>query len=167
MAHPQVNQHFNAQPRMNAAVQYLMNKKGYSPEDATALLSPYMAGWQQREDMENRQLADNIMNRLSSGDLSDAKYKQAIVQLANLGDYGRNAANVYGRDLVSGQDKWRAQQQAELEKQRFAQRQALAKEQYDYRLAIAKLAREGRLPVVPVYHPWRQHLVHLIPEPVV
>ena len=118
-------QPFNAQQRMNAAVQYLMNKKGYSPEDAAYILNPYMEQWQQRQDTENRQLADNLMQQLGGGSLSDADYKQKLIQLANLGDYGRNAANIYGRDLVSGQDKWRAQQQQAAANQRFAQQQAL------------------------------------------
>lgn len=139
LAEQGASQPFNAQQRMNSAIQYLMDKKGYSPEDAAAILNPYMAGWQEREAQENKAAADNIMQQLGSGELSDADYKQRLIQLANLGDYGRNAANVYGRDLVSGQDKWRAQQQQAIANQRFAQQQALNNANNQARLQLAAI----------------------------
>lgn len=133
------NQPFNAQKRMDDAIRYLMNKKGYGYEDAARLMSPYMSEWQQRQETETRQLADSLMQRLGSGGLSDADYKQNLVQLAQLGDYGRNAANIYGRDIVSGQDKWRAEQQQAAANQRFAQQQAINDRNNQVRMQLAQI----------------------------
>lgn len=138
MAEQQATQPFSASQRMGDAIKYLMNNKGYSYEDAAALMTPYAAEWQQREDQETRNMANNLMQQLGSGNMSDAEYKQGVVQLANLGDYGKTAANVYGRDIVSGQDQWRAQQQAARDNRRYAEQRAMNDRNNALRMILAQ-----------------------------
>ena len=137
-------QPFSAQRRMDDAINYLMTKKGYNYDDAAALMTPYMNSWKQREEDETKALANDLMSQLNSGQLSDGDYKQRLVQLAQLGDYGRTAANVYGSDMVSGREKWLAQQRADSENRRFAQQQAIAQQNAQNRLALAQQMQQAR-----------------------
>ena len=78
------------------------------------------------------------MAELGKGELSDADYKKNIVELARLGDYGQNAANIYGKDIVTGRERWNAEQQAAREDKRFKQQAALREADAANRLAIAR-----------------------------
>lgn len=149
---------------MNARQQMLKDgRTPYQIEMAMEQLKPQFAKMQ---DDAYRAQADRIMAELGQGDISDADYKQRIVELARLGDYGKNAANVYGKDIVTGRERWNAEQQAArenrqfnrqvaLDDRRFAQQNAREDRRYaqmreqnernnQYRLAIARERGYGR-----------------------
>lgn len=120
---------FNKAEAMLRAEQNMI-KDGRTPyqiEQAMRILEPH---FDRMQDESYRANAERIMAELGAVDetgrqvLSDADYKQKIIDLAiQYGDIGKAAANLYGRDIVSGQDRFRAQQQLEREN-RAAERRA-------------------------------------------
>ena len=128
---------FNKKDAMLRAEQQMI-KDGRTPyqiEQAMRMLEPH---FDRMQDDYYRTQSDRIMAELGKGDLSDADYKQRIVELARLGDYGRDAANIYGKDIVTGRERWNAEQQAEREDKRFKQQAALREVDAANRLAIAR-----------------------------
>lgn len=114
---------FNAEKALaNARLQ--MIRDGRPPEQIEAALSQLTPHFQQMQDTAYKNKADRIMTALGAGNLSDAEYKQRIVDLAQLGEYGKDAANLFGKDIVTGREKWNAQLQDAREKQRYQQQNA-------------------------------------------
>ena len=120
---------FNKKEAMLRAEQQMLKDRRtpYQIEQALRILEPH---FDRMQDDAYRVGAEKVMAELGATDeagkrvLSDAEYKQKIIDLATrYGDIGKAAANVYGRDIVSGQDQFRAQQQLEREN-RAAQRRA-------------------------------------------
>jgi len=120
---------FNKKEAMLRAEQQMLKDRRtpYQIEQALRILEPH---FDKMQDDAYRVGAEKAMAELGAVDeagrrkLSDAEYKQKIIDLATqYGDIGKAAANVYGRDIVSGQDQFRAQQQFEREN-RAAQRRA-------------------------------------------
>ena len=108
---------------MNARQQMLKDgRTPYQIEMAMEQLKPQFARMQ---DDAYRAQTDRIMAELGQGDISDADYKQRIVELARLGDYGKNAANVYGKDIITGRERWNAQQQEAKENRMLGKQIAL------------------------------------------
>lgn len=128
---------FNKKDAMLRAEQQMI-KDGRTPyqiEQAMRMLEPH---FDRMQDDYYRTESDRIMAELGKGELSDADYKQRIVELARLGDYGRDAANIYGKDIVTGRERWNAEQQAAREDNRFKQQAALREVDAANRLAIAR-----------------------------
>lgn len=128
---------FNKKDAMLRAEQQMI-KDGRTPyqiEQAMRMLEPH---FDRMQDDYYRTESDRIMAELGKGELSDADYKKNIVELARLGDYGQNAANIYGKDIVTGRERWNAEQQAAREDKRFKQQVALQEADAANRLAIAR-----------------------------
>lgn len=128
---------FNKKDAMLRAEQQMI-KDGRTPyqiEQAMRMLEPH---FDRMQDDYYRTESDRIMAELGKGELSDADYKKNIVELARLGDYGQNAANIYGKDIVTGRERWNAEQQAAREDKRFKQQAALREADAANRLAIAR-----------------------------
>ena len=71
--------------------------------------------------------------------MSDNEYKQRIVDLATqYGDIGKAAANVYGRDIVTGRELWNAQQQEAKENRRMNNMVALKGMDAARQIAVAR-----------------------------
>lgn len=150
---------FNKAEAMMRAQQQMI-KDGRTPyqiEQAMAMLEPH---FDRMQDDSYRLGVERIAAELGATDkngkrlLSDNEYKQRVVDLAtNYGDIGKAAANVYGRDIVSGREQWNAQQQEARENRQFGRQVALNDRRFaqqleqnernnQYRLAVAK-ARGG------------------------
>lgn len=122
---------FNAEEALMRAQQQML-KDGRTPyqiAQASEILKPHFA---QMQDDAYRAQADRIMAELGNNGqaIADADYKQKIVELARLGDYGRDAANIFGRDIVTGQQQWQAQQQNAREARRMAAQMARDNQRY-------------------------------------
>lgn len=128
---------FNKKDAMLRAEQQMIKdgRTPYQVEQAMRMLEPH---FDRMQDDYYRTQSDRIMAELGQGELSDADYKQRIVELARLGDYGRDAANIYGKDIVTGRERWNAEQQAAREDNRFKQQAALREVDAANRLAIAR-----------------------------
>lgn len=129
---------FNPDVALMKARQQML-KDGRTPYQIEMAMEQLKPQFSKMQDDAYRAQADRIMAELGQGDISDADYKQRIVELARLGDYGKNAANVYGKDIITGRERWNAQQQ-EAKENRMLDRQ-LAQE--DRRLN-RMLAQEDR-----------------------
>ncbi|MBR1494249.1 MAG: hypothetical protein IJ601_04290 [Acidaminococcaceae bacterium] len=115
-----------------ARAQQQMIKDGRTPyqiEQAMAMLEPH---FNRMQDDSYRLGVERIAAELGATDengkrlLSDNEYKQRVVDLATkYGDIGKAAANVYGRDIVSGREQWNAQQQEARENRQFGRQVAL------------------------------------------
>lgn len=109
-----------------------MIKDGRTPyqiEQAMQILNPH---FQKMQDDNYRLGAERIMAELGATDengrrlMSDNEFKQRIVDLATqYGDIGKAAANVYGKDIVTGRELWNAKQQEAKENMRLNNRAAL------------------------------------------
>ena len=127
---------FNAEEALMRAQQQML-KDGRTPyqiEQAMQILNPH---FQKMQDDAYKIGAEKIMAELGATDdkgnrvLSDPEYKQRIVDLATqYGDIGKAAANVYGRDIVSGREQWNAQQQNDREARRMAAQMARDNQRY-------------------------------------
>ena len=129
---------FNPEVALMKARQQML-KDGRTPYQIEMAMEQLKPQFAKMQDDAYRAQADRIMAELGQGDISDADYKQRIVELARLGDYGKNAANIYGKDIITGRERWNAQQQ-EAKENRMLDRQ-LAQE--DRRLNRV-LAQEDR-----------------------
>lgn len=134
---------FNKKDAMLRAEQQMV-KAGRTPyqiEQAMRMLEPH---FDRMQDDSYRINAERIMSELGATDdqgnrvLSDPEYKQKIIELSRYGDIGKAAANVYGRDIVSGRELWGAQQQADRENRRYSQQAALKNMDAANRIAIAR-----------------------------
>lgn len=115
-----------------ARAQQQMIKDGRTPyqiEQAMAMLEPH---FNRMQDDSYRLGVERIAAELGATDengrrlVSDNEYKQRVVDLATkYGDIGKAAANVYGRDIVSGREQWNAQQQEARENRQFGRQVAL------------------------------------------
>ena len=109
---------FNAKEAMLKARQQMINdgRTPYQIAQAMEILEPHFAKMQ---DDSYRDEVERIMAGLQEKDTDSLDYKRAIVDMASrYGDYGKNAANLLGKDIVTGQQQWQAEQQLEREKQR-------------------------------------------------
>jgi len=130
---------FDANTALMKAKQQMM-KDGRTPYQIEMALEQLQPHFQKMQDDNYRLQAERIMAELGNDQnkLSDADYKQRIVELARLGDYGKNAANVYGKDIITGQQRWNAQQKEEMQNRAFKNQAALSEMRNAYRLAIAR-----------------------------
>ncbi len=123
---------FDANTALMKARQQMM-RDGRTPYQIEMALEQLQPHFQKMQDDNYRLQAERIMAELGATDengkrlLSDNEYKQRIVDLATqYGDIGKAAANVYGRDIVSGQDKWKASQKQAAQQQLMANRAYIA-----------------------------------------
>ena len=122
-----------------------MIKDGRTPyqiEQAMQILNPH---FQKMQDDAYKIGAEKIMAELGATDdkgnrvLSDPEYKQRIVDLATqYGDIGKAAANVYGKDIITGQQRWNAQQQADKQDRQFKQQVTLKDMDAARQIAVAR-----------------------------
>ena len=128
---------FNPEVALMKARQQML-KDGRTPYQIEMAMEQMKPQFAKMQDDAYRAQADRIMAELGQGDISDADYKQRIVELARLGDYGKNAANVYGKDIITGRERWNAEQQEAREDKRFKQQAVLREADAANRLAIAR-----------------------------
>lgn len=65
-------------------INYLVNNRGYSYEDAAELMAPRIAMYKAQEEAENKAAADNLINELSTMPITDPAYRQKAIQLMQL-----------------------------------------------------------------------------------
>ena len=141
---------FDANTALMKAKQQMM-KDGRTPYQIEMALEQLQPHFQKMQDDNYRLQAERIMAELGATDengkrlLSDNEYKQRIVDLATqYGDIGKAAANVYGKDIVTGREKWNAQQQAERENQRAAIQEARENRQFARTAALKQQDYDNR-----------------------
>lgn len=115
-----------------------MIKDGRTPYQIEMAMEQLQPHFQKMQDDSYRAQAERIMAELGQGNVSDADYKQRIVELARLGDYGKAAANVYGKDIITGQQRWNAQQQADKQDRQFKQQVTLKDMDAARQIAVAR-----------------------------
>ena len=93
---------FNAQAVTNAAVANLM-KKGYSQDEATQMLSPYIMEWQNRERQDNKAKADDLMARMADMQYGSQDYYNAALQMYQLDP---ERGQLLLRGAVTPKDMW-------------------------------------------------------------
>ena len=65
-------------------INYLVNNRGYSYEDAQQLMAPRIHAYRVQEEAENKAMADNLINELSTMKIDDPAYRQKALQLLQL-----------------------------------------------------------------------------------
>jgi hypothetical protein len=65
-------------------INYLVNNRGYSYEDAQQLMAPRIHAYKVQEEAENKAAADNLINELSTMKIDDPAYRQKALQLLQL-----------------------------------------------------------------------------------
>lgn len=122
-----------------------MIKDGRTPYQIEMAMEQLQPHFQKMQDDNYRLQAERIMAELGATDengkrlLSDNEYKQRIVDLATqYGDIGKAAANVYGRDIVTGRELWNAQQQEAKENRRMNNMVALKGMDAARQIAVAR-----------------------------
>ena len=130
---------------MNARQQ--MMKDGRTPYQIEMAMEQLKPHFQKMQDDSYRAQAERIMAELGQGNVSDADYKQRIVELARLGDYGKAAANVYGKDIITGQQRWNAQQQEAKENRMLNRQLAQEDRRFNRQLAIADRNNSVRMAI--------------------
>lgn len=65
-------------------INYLVNNRGYSYEDAQQLMAPRIHAYRVQEEAENKAMADNLINELSTMRIDDPAYRQKAMQLLQL-----------------------------------------------------------------------------------
>jgi len=65
-------------------INYLVNNRGYSYEDAQQLMAPRIHAYRVQEEAENKAAADNLINELSAMKIDDPAYRQKALQLLQL-----------------------------------------------------------------------------------
>jgi hypothetical protein len=65
-------------------INYLVNNRGYSYEDAQQLMAPRIQAYKMQEAAENRNMADNLIANMQNMDIASPKYRQAAFQLYRL-----------------------------------------------------------------------------------
>ena len=65
-------------------INYLVNNRGYSYEDAQQLMAPRIHAYKVQEEAENKAMADNLINELSTMRIDDPAYRQKALQLLQL-----------------------------------------------------------------------------------
>ena len=131
-----------------------MIKDGRTPyqiEQAMQILNPH---FQKMQDDAYKIGAEKIMAELGATDdkgnrvLSDPEYKQRIVDLATqYGDIGKAAANLYGKDIISGRELWGAQQQEAKENRMLNRQLAQEDRRFNRQLAIADRNNSVRMAI--------------------
>ena len=132
---------FNAKEAMLKARQQMINdgRTPYQIEQAMSILEPQFAKMQ---DDSYRNEVERIMAGLQNKDTDSLDYKKTIIDMAsNYGDIGKNAANLLGKDIVSGQQQWMAEQQLEREGRKAAIQQA----QKDQEMALRERLADKRI----------------------
>ena len=84
----------------------LMIQKGYSYEDAAALMAPYINMYAQQDAIEKRQQAEGLAAELDKLPIDDPKYRALAFQMARLDP---NMAKLYLSDMVTRKDLWNRQ----------------------------------------------------------
>lgn len=115
-----------------------MIRDGRTPYQIEMAMEQLQPHFQKMQDDSYRVRAERIMAELGQGNISDADYKKRIIELAQMGDYGKNAANVYGRDIVTGQQRWNAQQMADKQDRQYRQQIALKDMDAARQIAVAR-----------------------------
>lgn len=135
---------FDANTALMKARQQMM-RDGRTPYQIEMALEQLQPHFQKMQDDNYRLQAERIMAELGATDengkrlLSDNEYKQRIVDLATqYGDIGKAAANVYGRDIVTGRELWNAQQQEAKENRRMNNMVALKGMDAARQIAVAR-----------------------------
>ena len=124
-----------------------MIKDGRTPYQIEMAMEQLQPHFQKMQDDSYRAQAERIMAELGQGNVSDADYKQRIVELARLGDYGKAAANVYGKDIITGQQRWNAQQQEAKENRMLNRQMAQEDRRFNRQLAIADRNNSVRMAI--------------------
>ena len=124
-----------------------MIKDGRTPYQIEMAMEQLQPHFQKMQDDSYRAQAERIMAELGQGNVSDADYKQRIVELARLGDYGKAAANVYGKDIITGQQRWNAQQQEAKENRMLNRQLAQEDRRFNRQLAIADRNNSVRMAI--------------------
>lgn len=122
-----------------------MIKDGRTPYQIEMAMEQLQPHFQKMQDDNYRLQAERIMAELGATDengkrlLSDNEYKQRIVDLATqYGDIGKAAANVYGKDIITGQQRWNAQQQEAKENRHMKNMVALKDMDAARQIAVAR-----------------------------